>query len=87
MFLEYAKLLVEYESLKRENEQINEQYITAELENFEITSYCEQILAEEKLKTAQYEFEYIQKIQDLSSPDKTISRTPTPPPIPDDDDD
>ncbi len=71
----------------------------AELENFEITSYYEQILAEEKAKTAQYEAEYTQKLQCLyahdSSPPSSprlisISRTslsPPPPAIPDDDDD
>jgi hypothetical protein len=72
----------------------------AELENFEITSYYEQILAEEKAKTAQYEAEYTQKLQVLyinnsppppSSPRlKSTSQTstsPPPPAIPDDDDD
>jgi hypothetical protein len=98
-FLEYAKLLVEYESLKRENEQLNEQYLMVELENFEITSYYEQILTEEKTKTAQYEIEYTKKLQILytnnSSPPssprlKSNSRTSTSPllpAIPDDDDD
>ncbi len=100
IILEYAKLIVEYESLKRENELLNEQYLMAELENFEITSYYEQILAEEKAKTAQYETEYTQKLQVLyinnSSPPpssprlKSTSQTstsPPPPAIPDDDDD
>ncbi len=72
-----------------------------ELENFEITSYYEQILAEAKTKTTQYETVYTEKLQDLyandSSPPppssprlKSISRTstsPPPPAIPDDDDD
>jgi len=98
LFLEYAKLLVEYESLKRENEQLSEQYLIAELENFEITSYYEQILAEEKAKTVQCETEYTEKLRVLyandSSPPssprlKSNSRTsisPLPPAIPDDDD-
>jgi hypothetical protein len=71
----------------------------AELENFEITSYYEQILTEEKAKTSQYEIEYTQKLKILyandSSPPssprlKSNSRTsisPLPPAIPDDDDD
>jgi hypothetical protein len=68
----------------------------AELDNFEITSYYEQILAEEKAKTAQYEVEYTQKLQFLYAnnpsppPSPSISRTSTSPPlpaIPDDDDD
>ncbi|CAF3192536.1 unnamed protein product, partial [Rotaria sp. Silwood2] len=96
---EYAKLLVEYESLKRENEALNEQYIMVELENFEITSYYEQILIEEKAKTAQYEAEYTEKRQLLykngslppsSSRPESVSRTSTslsPPAIPDGDDD
>ncbi|CAF0934534.1 unnamed protein product [Rotaria sordida] len=96
---EYAKLLVEYESLKHENEVLNEQYITAELENFEITSYYEQILLEEKAKTAQYEAEYTEKLRLLytndsipqsSSRPTSITRTSTslsPPAVPDGDDD
>lgn len=71
ILLEYAKLSVEYESLKRENDLLNEQYLTAELENFEITSYYEQILAEEKEKTAQYEAEYTQKLQLLYDNDSS----------------
>jgi hypothetical protein len=60
----------------------------AELENFEITSHYEQILAEEKVKTAQCEIEYTQKLQVSSSPRlKSISPSPPPPAIPDDDDD
>ncbi len=70
----------------------------AELENFEITSYYEQILTEEKAKTSQYEIEYTQKLKILyannSSPPssprlKSNSRTsisPSLPAIPDDDD-
>ncbi|CAF2718457.1 unnamed protein product [Rotaria sp. Silwood2] len=64
---EYAKLLVEYESMKHENELLNEQYLAAELENFEITSYYEQILSEEKAKTIQLENEYRQKLKTLNS--------------------
>ncbi|CAF1155133.1 unnamed protein product [Adineta steineri] len=98
---EYTKLLVEHESLKHENEVLNEQYLMTELENFEMTSYYEQILAEEKAKTAQYETEYTQILQWLydndsplpSSPHHhliSISQTSLSPPlpaIPDDDDD
>ncbi|UJR23002.1 hypothetical protein I4U23_026028 [Adineta vaga] len=96
---EYANLLAEYELLKHENEMLNEQYLTAELENFELTSYYEQTLAEEKVKTLQYEAEYTQKLECLyandlsseSSPNpRSLSRTsssPLPPAIPDDDDD
>jgi hypothetical protein len=99
LFLEYAKLLVEYQSLKRENELLNEQYLMGELENFEITSYYEQILAEEKSKTAQYEIEYTQKLQIVDANDSSLpssprlislsqtSTSPPPPAIPDDDDD
>jgi hypothetical protein len=98
-FLEYAKLLIEYESIKRENETLNEQYLMAELENFEITSYYEQILSEEKAKTAQCEAEYTEKLQMLyindsppPSPPRLVSVSPSPtspppPAIPDDDDD
>jgi len=93
---EYAKLLVEYESLKRENQFLNEQYIMVELENFELTSYYEQILAEEKAKTAQYEIDYTEKLQNLYDNDSppassprliSISTSPLLPAIPDDDDD
>jgi hypothetical protein len=91
-----VKLLVEYESLKHDHEVLNEQYLMAELENFEITSYYEQVLAEEKAKTAQCEVEYTQKLEILyannSSPPRlrTISQTSSSPLIPaspDDDDD
>ncbi|CAM4773544.1 unnamed protein product [Rotaria magnacalcarata] len=64
---EYAKLLAEYESKKLENESLNEQYLAAELENFEITSYYEQILSEEQDKTIQLEAEYAQKSKILNS--------------------
>ena len=50
--LEYAQLLVDYDAVQRENKALNEQYIMVELENFEISSYYEQILAEEKEKIA-----------------------------------
>jgi hypothetical protein len=67
----------------------------AELENFELTSYYEQILDEEKAKTVQYEINYTEKLQNLyanhspsaSSPRlKSHSASPLPPAIPDDDD-
>ncbi|CAF1002542.1 unnamed protein product [Rotaria magnacalcarata] len=64
---EYAKLLAEYESKKLENESLNEQYLAAELENFEITSYYEQVLSEEQDKTIQLEAEYAQKSKILNS--------------------
>ncbi len=63
----------------------------AELENFEITSYYEQILTEEKAKTSQYEIEYTQKLKILyanhSSPPssprlKSNSRTSKSPSLP-----
>ena len=58
---------MEYESVKRKNQALNEEYLAAELENFEITSYYEQILAEEKTKTAQLEDEYTQILRTLDS--------------------
>ena len=65
----------------------------AELENFELTSYYEQILSEEKAKTAQYEIDYTEKLRNLyanhspsSSHLKSSSASPLPPAIPDDDD-
>ncbi|UJR25901.1 hypothetical protein I4U23_007249 [Adineta vaga] len=61
---EHAQLLLKYESLKQENDILNEQYLSVELENFEITSYYEQILVEEKAKTAQLEAEYTKKLQE-----------------------
>ncbi|CAF1169629.1 unnamed protein product [Adineta ricciae] len=79
---EYRKLLCEHEALKHENELLHEQYLTAELENFELTSYYEQILAEEKAKTAQYETEYTRKLECLYAD----GASPLPPAIPDDDD-
>ena len=86
--VEYARLLVDYESVQRENKALNEQYIMAELENFEITSYYEQILAEEKEKVAQW----ATKVHQATSPICTIdessaSMSPLLPAIPDDDDD
>ncbi len=62
-FSEYATLSTKYESIKHENDILNEQYLTTELENFEITSYYEQILAEEKAKTLQLEIEYNRKLK------------------------
>ena len=78
--------MVDYESLKRENEYLNEQYLQIELENFEITTYYEQVLAEEKAKTAEYE----RKCTSLSPRLKSLSSNSSSPPIPaipDDDDD
>ena len=86
--LEYAKLLTECESLKRENEHLNEQYLMAELENFELTSYYEQILDEEKAKTAEYQRMYRENLSSLSPCLKSLSfnsSSPPLPPIPDDD--
>ncbi|CAF1106945.1 unnamed protein product [Adineta steineri] len=74
---EHAKLLVEYESMKHENDTLNEQYLTAELENFEITSYYEQILAEEKAKTAQLQADYEQKSATLNT-NNSFRSTPSP---------
>lgn len=86
--LEYAKLLAECESLKRENEHLNDQYLMAELENFELTSYYEQILSEEKAKTEEYQRMYRENLSSLSPCLKSLSlNSPSPPlpPIPDDD--
>ena len=65
---------------------LNEQYVMAELENFEITSYYEQILDEEKVKTAQYEVEYIEKVRSLNVNDSRTSKSPSLPVISDDGD-
>lgn len=77
---------------------MNEQYIQAELENFEISAYYEQILAEEKAKTAQMEAEYTEKLEilyanhSIQSPSLDHTNTSesstslSPPAIPDDDD-
>jgi hypothetical protein len=48
----------------------------AELENFEITSYYEQILTEEKAKTSQYEIEYTQKLKILYVNDSSPPSSP-----------
>jgi hypothetical protein len=73
---EHAKLLVEYESINHENEALNEQYLMAELENFEIKSYYEQILTEEKAKTAQLEAEYTQKLKLSQTTDRSPPSSP-----------
>ncbi|CAF1154118.1 unnamed protein product [Adineta ricciae] len=73
---ECARLLAEYETLKQENDLLNEQYLTVELENFEITSYYEQSLNEEKAKTARLEAEYAEKLQQSNvnqSPPSTLT--------------
>ena len=77
--LDYAELLVECRSLKQENEALTEQYLLAELENFEINSYYEQILVEERAKVAHYQSIYTDKLRLLHQP------SPSPPAIPDDD--
>ncbi|CAF4667870.1 unnamed protein product, partial [Rotaria magnacalcarata] len=71
----------------------------AELENFEITSYYEQILADVTAETAQLEAEYTEKLEivyangtvtSTSSRPTSASRTSTsltPPTIPDEDND
>ncbi|CAF3587698.1 unnamed protein product [Rotaria socialis] len=96
---EYTKLLVEYKSLTCENDGLNEQYLQAELENFEITSYYEQVLADATAETAQLEAEYTEKLEivyangtvtSASSRPASVSRTSTsltPPAIPDEDND
>ncbi len=72
--------------MKRENDELNEQYLAAELENFEITSYYEQILAEEQAITAQLEAEYTEKLKALHnnhlspptiSPSSSSSKSPS----------
>ena len=72
--LECARLLAEYETLKQENDLLNEQYLAVELENFEITSYYEQNLNEEKAKTARLEAEYAEKLQ-LSNTNQSFPST------------
>lgn len=67
---------MEYEALKQDNEALNEQYLAAELENFEITSYYEQILAEEKAKTAQLEAEYKAKSKASKSSQSSTPSSP-----------
>ena len=84
--LEYAQLLVDYDAVQRENKALNEQYIMVELENFEISSYYEQILAEEKEKIAPR----VTKVHQGTSPMCTMdesspSMSPLLPAIPDDD--
>ncbi len=75
-FSECSKLSIEYESIKHENEALNEQYLIVELENFEITSYYEQILAEEKAKTVQLEAEYTEKLKRLHNNHSSASSSP-----------
>ncbi len=75
-FSEYSKLSTEYESIKHENEALNEQYLIVELENFEITSYYEQILAEEKAKTDQLEIEYTEKLKTLNNHHPSAFKSP-----------
>lgn len=69
-------MLAEYESLKQENEALNEQYLAVELENFEMTSYYEQILAEEQAKTLQLEIEYAQKSKTFNTKPLSSSSSP-----------
>lgn len=49
--LEYETLLQEYETIQKENAALNEEYLMAELENFELKSYYDQLLAEKQQKT------------------------------------
>lgn len=75
--------------MKRENDFLNEQYLLIELENFEITSYYEQVLAEAKAKTNEYERIYTEKLRE-SPRLKSLSSNSSSPPlpaIPDEDDD
>ena len=86
-FVEYARLLVDYESVQRENKALNEQYVMAELENFEITSYYEQILAEEREKRVQCATQVHQATSPICTIDESsASMSPLLPAIPDDDD-
>ena len=94
MFPDYAELVMECQSLKDENEALADRYLMAELENFEITSHYEQILAEEQAKVAHYESIYTNKLRLLHADDSSLllssrrpssSTTPSPPAIPDDD--
>lgn len=50
--------------MKVDNDALNEQYLSVELENFEIGSYYEQILGEETAKTAELEAAYQAKLKD-----------------------
>ena len=49
--------------MKADNNTLNENYLSVELENFEIGSYYEQILAEEKAKTTRLEAAYHDKLK------------------------
>lgn len=62
--------------MKADNDTLNEHYLSVELENFEIGSYYEQILSEEKAKTMQLEAAYQDK---LKAKDANTSSLPLPP--------
>ena len=52
---EYSQLLSDYERLQSEHRVLQDEYIRAELENFEIRCYYDQLLAEERSKLVEYE--------------------------------
>ena len=72
----------DYQSLQTEHSNLTDQYLTAELENFQLNCYYEQILAEERLKLTEYQSIYSNKFRRLHRND---SSSPPPPPIPDND--
>ena len=71
--LGYEKLLQDYQTIQQENEALNEQYLSAELENFEISSYYQQVLAEEEAKTVELEDQRAKKSQ--TTPNTRFSST------------
>lgn len=81
LVLEYANLSNEYQSTQAEHDALNEQYLNVELESFEIGSYYELTLAEEKAKTVQLEARYHEQLQAKTSrsslPSSTKSHKPS----------
>lgn len=59
---------IEYENLQKENEKLNDEFILAELENFEIHCFYNRIFAEEKHQLVQLESIYKEKSIDVLQP-------------------
>jgi len=66
---EFSQLSIEYENLQKENQNLNDEFILAELENFEIHCFYDRIFAEEKNQLVQLESIYKENSIDVHTDD------------------
>lgn len=76
---EYAQLMIDYQTLQAENTKLTDEYLLAELENFELNCHYDQLLVEERARLRHYQSVCTRELIDLD-----CTRTSLSPPRADD---